>query len=342
MANIRRSNRSGTDRSRRQRIVIPPSAANRVHDRETEHPVSWRQRSIVPPSAAKRVHAESVRSIRLRRSSDRGLPACSGPRHRSPSDLLCIGASSDERSALTGRRHCGFYRPIAACVAPVERVVRRTSGDDDCTTIDLPTVYGSGPIAANIRRSTRSGTDWSRRQRSVIPPSAANRVHDRETEHPVSWRQRSIVPPSATKRVHAQIDRSIRLRGGNDRGLPAISGPRHRRRVTSSASEHQATNDQRNRAAAVDVDFKFRVIRRSGSRICSVADVAAGVVSQYSSIGKCHCQRNVQRLASPLSHQLSFCFSPLSPAVSSRFSDATSNDCNFPSRLRKDHHQYGR
>jgi len=27
-------------------------------------------------------------------------------------------------------------------------------------------------------------------------------------------------------------------------------------------------NDQRNRAAAVDVDFRFRVIRRSGSRNC--------------------------------------------------------------------------
>ena len=30
-------------------------------------------------------------------------------------------------------------------------------------------------------------------------------------------------------------------------------------------------NDQRNRAAAVDVDFNFRVIRRSGSRNCYVA-----------------------------------------------------------------------
>ena len=29
------------------------------------------------------------------------------------------------------------------------------------------------------------------------------------------------------------------------------------------------TNDQRNRAATVDVDFNFRVIRRSGSRNCS-------------------------------------------------------------------------
>jgi hypothetical protein len=32
-------------------------------------------------------------------------------------------------------------------------------------------------------------------------------------------------------------------------------------------------NDQRNRAAAVDIDFKFCVIRRSGSRDCSVANL---------------------------------------------------------------------
>ena len=41
-------------------------------------------------------------------------------------DVECrVSISVGERSALTGRRHCGFYRPIAACVAPVERVVRR-------------------------------------------------------------------------------------------------------------------------------------------------------------------------------------------------------------------------
>jgi hypothetical protein len=42
--------------------------------------------------------------------------------------------------------------------------------------------------------------------------------------------------------------------------------------ITFCLVEH--VNDQRNRAAAVDVDFKFRVIRRSGSPICSSKPLA--------------------------------------------------------------------
>ena len=154
--------------------------------------------------------------------------------------------------ALTGRRPCGVYRPIAPCVAPVERVVRRTSGEDDCSTIDLPTVYGSGPIAANIRRQDRTETDRSMRQRNGIPPSAANdikRLKDRAFGYvPEAFELAAISGETCSR----PVDRSIRLLGGSDRGLPAISGPRHRRRVTSPASEHQATNGGDMRAAGVD------------------------------------------------------------------------------------------
>ena len=150
--------------------------------------------------------------------------------------------------ALTGRRQSSFYRAIAPYVAPVERIVRRTSGDDDCTTIDLPTVYGSGPIAANIRRQHRTETDRSMRQRNGIPPSAANdikRLKDRAFGYVPEAFELAAVSGETCSRP---VDRSIRLLGGSHRGLPALSGPRRRRRVTSTASEHQATNVGRQRA----------------------------------------------------------------------------------------------
>jgi len=38
--------------------------------------------------------------------------------------------------------------------------------------------------------------------------------------------------------------------------------------VSDECCGFQSNNDQRNRAAAVDVDIKFDAIRRSGSRNC--------------------------------------------------------------------------
>ena len=144
---------------------------------------------------------------------------------------------SDERPALTGRRQCGVYRAIALRVAPVERIVRRTSGDDDCTTIDLPTVYGSWTPPANIRRPDRTEADCSIRRRNGIPPSGEenrHRARDRAFGRPSAAFDSSAI---SGETCHRSNDRSIRLRGGSDRGLPAISGPRHHRRVTSIASE---------------------------------------------------------------------------------------------------------
>ena len=43
--------------------------------------------------------------------------------------------------------------------------------------LGFPTVYGSGPIVANIRRLNRTETDRSMRQRIVIPPSAAKDIY---------------------------------------------------------------------------------------------------------------------------------------------------------------------
>jgi len=55
-------------------------------------------------------------------------------------------------------------------------------------------------------------------------------------------------------------------------GLGILPAPnRQQQEPYPKKDAYGSHNDQRNRAAAVDVDFTFRVIRRSGSRICSLA-----------------------------------------------------------------------
>ena len=165
--------------------------------------------------------------------------------------------------ALTGRRQSGFYRAIAPCVAPGERIVRRTSGEDDGSMLGFPTVYGSGPIAANIRRPDRIETDRSMRQRNGIPPSAAKsikRPKDRASGYVAEAFETAAISGATCSRLNV---RSIRLLGGSDRGLPALSGPRRRCRVTSTASEHQATNVGVNGATPLWFLSTNRPMRRS-------------------------------------------------------------------------------
>jgi hypothetical protein len=75
---------------------------------------------------------------------------------------------------------------------------------------------------------------------------------------------------SAVTRINSQV-RKYREISKPDADLQLIAPTASRELIKSRFAKARNMNDQRNRAATLRVDFSFRQIRRSGSRVCWAA-----------------------------------------------------------------------